>query len=275
MKKLLLPALAVLAAASAHAQLSYDTIGSVYTQDFNTLVVSTGTPVGGTLTGRGPFDTTTSNLLSSGTLPGWTFSNFGGSSSDTEWRAQDGSLSGSTGRGVISFGLNGDTDRALGTLATGNQISRFGLTIQNNTGITLDSISLSYDGEIWRSGDSGVTNSLTFSYAIFSSSPSINGAGFTDVPSLTYTASAFTPFNTAVNGNLFSTDVSGGISGLTWNPGDYLVIRWSGEDKSGQDNGLAVDNVSFSATAVPEPATWALLGLGAAGVLALRRRRLS
>ncbi len=51
MKKLLLPAIAVLAAASAHAQLSYDTIGSVYTQDFNTLI-QTGSTV--PLTGHGP-----------------------------------------------------------------------------------------------------------------------------------------------------------------------------------------------------------------------------
>jgi hypothetical protein len=194
---------------------------------------------------------------------------------DTEWRAQNGSLSGSTGRGLVSFGPTGDSDRALGTLATDQQVSRFGLTLQNNSGSVLDAFSLSYSGEQWRSGGTGVTNSLYFSYSIVSANPSIDGSGFTDVASLTYTASAFSPFQSAVNGNDFSTAISGGVSGITWNPGDYLIIRWSGEDKTGQDNGLAVDNVSFSATAVPEPATWALLGLGAAGVLALRRRRAS
>lgn len=273
MKKLLLPAFAVLAAASAHAQLSYDTIGSVYTQDFNTLI-QTGS---GVIPGRGPFDVTTGNL-SSGSLPGWTFSNYLGTNEETEWKAQNGSLSGSSGRGVVSFGLTGDSDRALGTLATDKQIGRFGLTIQNNTGSILDSFSLSYDGEIWRSGGgtpTPVTNNLFFSYAIVSSSPSINGTGFTDVASLTYTMTAFSPFETAVNGNLNPTFLSDTIGGLTWNPGDYLIVRWSGQDASGQDNGLAVDNITFSATAVPEPTTWALLGLGAAGVFALRRLRVS
>jgi len=268
MKKLLFPAFTILAAASAHAQLSYDTIGSVYTQDFNTLIQSGS----GTAAGHGPIDITTGNLLASGTLAGWSFSNYGGDGTGTEWRATNGGSSGSAGRGVNSFGLTGDSDRALGSLSTSAQINRFGLTIQNNTGSTLDAFSLSYFGELWRSGDSGVTNTLTFSYAIFSSNPSIEGSGFSDISSLNYAATSFDPFNTAVNGNDHSTAISGGVSGLAWNPGDYLVIRWTAGQEVGQDNGLAVDNVTFSASAVPEPTTWALLGIGAAGAFALRRR---
>ncbi len=145
------------------------------------------------------------------------------------------------------------------------------LTLQNTTGATLDSFSLSYDGEQWRSGDPGLTDSLLFSYAIVSASPSINGSGFTDVSSLTYSATAAAN-NTAVDGNASAnvTSISGTISGLTWNPGDYLVLRWTGQDVQGQDNGLAVDNLKFSA--VPEPATWFLISAAGAGIVIFRRR---
>lgn len=39
------------------------------------------------------------------------------------------------------------------------------------------------------------------------------------------------------------------------------------------DNSVSVDSFQFSNTAVPEPGMWALLGLGAAGWCAVRRRR--
>lgn len=254
--------------ASANAQIySYDSVGFNYIQNFDGLI-QTG---GGSLGGVGPHDLTNSNLLASGTMAGWSFSNYGGSGSVTEFRAQNGSLGSSAGRGVISFGQTGDSDRALGTLATSNQISRFGFILQNNTGTVLTSFSLSFDGEMWRSGGVGLTNHLTFAYAVTSSAAGINASGFTDVSSLAYAATSFAPNEAAVNGNENHAFLGDTVSGFVWVPGDYLILRWSGEDLSGQDNGLAIDNMSFDA--VPEPTAWAMLGVASAAVVFLRRRR--
>ena len=59
------------------------------------------------------------------------------------------------------------------------------------------------------------------------------------------------------------------ISG--WNDGTDLWIRWFDANSTGFDQGLAVDDFSFSA--VPEPAAGAaLMGLVALTLAGLRRR---
>ena len=61
------------------------------------------------------------------------------------------------------------------------------------------------------------------------------------------------------------------ISGASWAGGAALTIRWSDLDDAGSDGLYALDN--FSMTAVPEPSTFTLLGVGAIGLLARRFRR--
>jgi MYXO-CTERM domain-containing protein len=60
------------------------------------------------------------------------------------------------------------------------------------------------------------------------------------------------------------------ITGLNWAPGQSHVLRWVNTDMSGQDNGLAVDNLAITGV-VPAPGALALLGL--AGLTATRRHR--
>ena len=117
MNRIALVALAGLAAAPALATIQYS--GGTYSQNFDGLG-STGAQ---TLTGRGPH--ALNGVIGTAGLDGWYAANFGGSSTNTEVRAQDGSLAGSAGRGVVSFGTGGSGERALGALATSNQISSF------------------------------------------------------------------------------------------------------------------------------------------------------
>ncbi len=265
-------ALIVLAGASssALAQLSY--VGGTYSQNFDALP-STGSF---TVTGRGPFNLGTGFGGVPG-LDGWQGAQFDGSGANSELRAQDGSLSGSAGRGILSFGSNGSSDRALGALSTSAQISTFGLSIRNDSADTLTQFTLSYFGEQWRRGNVAVPgNQLQFSYGFTNDLFDITPANpFTAVASLGF----FSP-NTQAGPTevaLFGNDeenrvlVSDTVLSLNWTPGSTLVLQWSAQDITGQDDGLGIDDLVFSA-AVPAPST-AIAVFAGLGITARRRRR--
>jgi hypothetical protein len=263
-------AAALLADAGASYAVTFS--GGTYLQDFNGLPTTGST----TIIGIGPH--AINGVLGTTGLDDWTMSNHAGTSTNTEFRAQDGSLAGSAGRGVVSFGTTAATDRALGTLATSNQISRFGLALTNTSGATLTSFSLSYTGEQWRRGEPDVQNNLFFAYGIVGPmGDDINDeAIFTAVPALSYSSpnqdmgAGMTEI--ALDGNAAANQVavSGTVSNLNWTDGSTLLLRWSGQDVTGQDDGLAIDDLSF--TAVPEPATWAIAFIAAMGAMLVRRR---
>ncbi|HEY0944609.1 MAG TPA: ExeM/NucH family extracellular endonuclease, partial [Opitutaceae bacterium] len=48
--------------------------------------------------------------------------------------------------------------------------------------------------------------------------------------------------------------ISTTVSGLTWAPGEILVLRWTDVDDSGSDDGIAIDDLTFSTPADQEPA---------------------
>ena len=81
-------------------------------------------------------------------MEGWFGANFFGSSTNTEFKAQDGSLGSGAGRGVISFGANGSSDRALGALPTSNQIPSFGIVLFNASSDTYQALDVSFIGEL-------------------------------------------------------------------------------------------------------------------------------
>jgi hypothetical protein len=247
------------------APLSYN--GGTYTQNFDGLPTNITNPTQ-TITGRGPHEF--SAVTAASGLTGWQLGNPSGSSTNTDFRSHNGSLSGSAGRGVVSYGDNGSTERALGFLPTSNQISQFGLVLTNNTGATIQAFELSFTGEQWRRGDVATPDTLTFAYGLGND---LN-ASLTDAAALTFSSpnTQLAPTEVALNGNALLNQVlkSATITGLNWQDGQNLVLRWRVADISGQDDGLAIDNLSFAA--VPEPAACLLGVLGACGSLLIVRR---
>ena len=83
------------------------------------------------------------------------------------------------------------------------------------------------------------------------------------------------PTEVGINGNdpLNQVPRSHTITGLNWAAGATLIIRWTGQDLTGQDDGLAIDGLSFSA-AVPEPASLVSAVVAGIALFGLRRRAL-
>jgi len=270
----ILTSIASITANCAYASaLNYN--GGTYTQDFDGLPTNISNPAQA-ISGPGPVDIFPTVTNASSTLTGWQIANPIG---NVEFKSQDGSLSGSGGRGPLSLGANGSSERALGALSTSADIPTLGLVLLNNTSNTYTQFTLTYTGEQWRRGDIATDphDALTF----FEGLGNDISATLTEQDSLNFNAATMTSgyagltTNTAVNGNdsTHEASISGTISGLNWGPGQTLVLRWNAQDITGQDDGLGIDNLSFSAAAVavPEPASALLLCLGA-GLLMTSRK---
>ena len=250
-------AMVMLAPAAWATPYSYTTSGSIYSQSFDSLPSSGSS----SLTGLGPFDTDAAPISAVDTQ-GWQFLKYQGNSSNALFSANTG---GSTSGSAYSYGSTGSTDRSLGALTSGSGNYRLGMVLQNNTGETLTSFTLSYLGEQWRNGGSGNTDTLSFDYSIGSGTAINAGQNFAPVAGLDFSSPVTGAGATALDGNLPANQraVSGSVSGLAWAAGDYLIIRWTDNNISGSDDGLALDNVSFTASGAAAGAN--LFWDGAAG----------
>jgi hypothetical protein len=218
------------------------------------------------ISGQGPH--AIQGVLGSTGMEGWFGANVGGTASNTQFRAHNGSLSGSAGRGIVFFGADGSSDRALGALSTSNQVNAFGLVLVNDTNDTFIGLDISFIGEQWRAGGADILNVLSFSYGMGST---LNDAT-TPFAGLDFFTPNLAGGEIAIDGNdpANQANLSDTITGLNWAPGQSIVLRWDAVDLPGQDNGLAIDNLSITGI-VPTPGTIGLLGL--AGLAAIRRRR--
>src|SRR5204862_5641592 len=119
--------------------------------------------------------------------------------------ANDGS---STAGNLYSYGTGTATDRALGSLGSGNAAVGnlfWGVRLQNNAGSTITSLDVSYTGEQWRNS-AAAAQTVSFSYLV--GSPSVTGslaefqsAGVA-VSSLDFTSPITGGAAAALNGNL-------------------------------------------------------------------------
>lgn len=247
--------------------------GGSYFQDFD----------GFTPTGSSNFLTSTGNDLSALT---------GVSASMVGWHALKEIASGtpniqqnnglnSTGT-VYSYGTNGASDRALGSVASNaSGMIDFGVRLRNTSGRTLGgSLALRFDGEQWRNGGNTSPQTLAFSFkkqsaAAWNVLDLMSGSGFTPASAFDFTSPTVGASSGALDGNLAANrvaNINGIIAlGSDWAPGEEVILRWTDLNDAGGDHGLAIDN--FSAVSVPEPASAALLTIYAIAVFARRKGR--
>lgn len=276
---------AIIAAVSmtrpAAASVIYTTPGSTYSQNFDTLPITPeNTSLGSSPTGWE--DDTPTPGVGNFSIVGWYLFHpaslaEGGFSGHQRMRIGAGSAN--TGA-FMSYGTSGSTERALGSLVSSSTVPTnpgqqyIAMRLTNNAPYTLDSFTLSYDGEQWRDGGNATPVAKTLSVEWSTTASAIN-----DSANFTAAGSGF-DFTTPVNGTTSSSgfgNTSGKISigpgtvtGINWAPGTDLWIRWKDSRISGNNQGVAIDNVAFSAT--PEPASMSLLA-ATATLFGLRRRR--
>jgi hypothetical protein len=185
---------------------------------------------------------------------------------------------GSSGTGQLySFGTGTGDERALGSVPddkTGN--IAYGVMYRNNTGSTVDTLTVSYRGEQWRNSGNGA-QSLEVSYAVFGNTfgvtrsfrldPNVAPGSSTSQGSTWLAAGGPSTFTspqtggsaTALDGNAAanSATLTFNLSNLALPAGGYVFIRWRDLDNLGADHGLAIDDVCV---AVPEASTVAAIG---------------
>lgn len=238
----------VFAAHNCLAQVVYT--GGTYSQNFNSLPATTGSYSYGT--GNGPFDISTSPVNAS-SAGNWQIAKLAGSGAGAVQITVNAGAS--TTGGTHSYGTGTNADRALGTIASGTNAPVIGVVLTNDVGYTLNEITINYTGEEWRNGGNNNPDSLVFQYGI--GATDILTGTFATNHNLTFIAPVFSASPGALDGNLSVNKVAKAftITGLTWINGQTLVLRWADANSTGSDNGLSIDDFSFSAQGTPPAPT--------------------
>lgn len=253
MKKTLLAVLSLTAVslAGVNGQVSYTT--GNYTQNFDSLP-----------------NTGNATWTNGSTLAGW----FAIAPLTTPTTVTSQTGSGTTGL-LASFGANTNPNRSLGwvfanALGVANTRASIGFGLTNSNPFIINEFTLGYVGRQWRA-NSTTPGTLTVEYKLGGSFDN-NDNGWTSLSALTFTGPNTTG-TTSVDGYLSANTaaLSESVSSLSWESGTTLWVRWRDTNDSGTDAQLAIDDVSFAS--VPEPSTWALIGLGSAFVLWRLRRK--
>jgi len=254
-------------ATPAPSFIAYTLPGAAYAQNFDSLPnpgatsVNTANPVvinGITYSVGNPYDfaypvlATGNGGLGISALAGW----YGSSVGSSKFGATDGDQ---TTGGQLSFGLPNNSNRALGLLATSTTGgTAFGVRFINGSGMTLTRMNLQFTGEVWR--QSNLPKTLQFFYYI---DPTGVG-GLPTAPTALLPALNVTIPTVAADVNgapvdgtspLNQTNLAVWNQSITnWPPGAALWLVWRMTDSTGKAQGLAIDNLNFSATApLPVP----------------------
>ena len=243
-----------------------------YSQNFDTLV------------GVSPNASTTFNLVPAGFE--YAQNTTLGASSNPPGSAGYRVGSGSSQTGALySFGDDGSTERAFGSLASGaTGTLNYGFGFTNTSGQTLNNLRINYSGEQWRKASRVADpQSLSFGYRTGAqATDNILTGAYTNFSALDFVSPTLTGTATALDGNAAANRrlISANITGLSIANNETFWVRWTDIDDAPSDHGLAIDNFSISSDVngvapVPELSTRLLLalGMGALGLFQLAARK--
>ena len=235
MKNLLL-AFTMLLGLIANAQtFSLTGTNPVYTQNFNTLDTISATSSSNLPTGWSIFETGTSinvNNQYSG------YVNTGNPAS--------------TGDTYSFWSSTNNNDISLGSLAANSISSHYGIKFTNSTGTTITSVSINYKGKQWRLGTSTQhSDSLLFLYSTIASNVNDNTTTANWISYNSLSLQSIIQLGTIgfLDGNLNAnnTTISGTIPVSVPNGGS-IVLKWVDKNISGNDDALAIDDLSINFT---------------------------
>ena len=203
-----------------------------------------------TTTASGSYTADFNTLASSGSssaLPGvsgsyqWYLSETGTNANGT-YTASTGSL---TAGDTYSFGTIAG-ERALGGLRSGSLVPIIGASFTNNTGTTIQTLTIDYTGEQWRLGTLGRVDRLDFQYS--TNATSLTTGTWIDYNPLDFTAPVTGPAIGALDGNLAAnrTAITSSITGLNIAAGSTFYIRFNDLEASGADDGLGIDDFTIT-----------------------------
>jgi hypothetical protein len=225
-----------------------------------TVIYSLGDSLGGTwFDFAGPIITKgqVGGLGLAGTMDGWY--GWAGTAIKFGMSAGDQSTGGQISEGAayippLNTPASSVTNRALGLLATSSTgQTAFGLKLINNTASILTNINLHFIAELWRQQPG--SNNLNFGYYIDTATVGTNSvfnpsnSAVVWVPNLT--ASFQTNLLAVLDGTQPTNQTSVDTNNMqiaSWSNSAALWLVWEQTDSSGSHQGLAIDNLQFSAT---------------------------
>jgi hypothetical protein len=221
---------------------------------------------------------------------GWVGARIGGSGTGTMARTiANNTVNISTGA-IITAGTT--AERAIGTyFSTAHQPS-IGVEIQNNTGLPIVSVTITFVQENWQLPRDPMTGSAAVNTTVAEYGTTDGG-----LTAATFLAAAPSSFSVATNLNLVSPDpvansannwrngnlienqvarsATINLSATPIGAGESFFLRFLDLDNPGTDAIMAIDDFTFSAVTVPEPSALLTLSVGMAtiGLFVVRRRK--
>jgi hypothetical protein len=218
-----------------YSQVSITSLGTAYTQNFNTLN-----------------STSSSSWVNNSTIPNWYASCKKKNLNTIE--ADNGSNS---GVGLYNYGSTESTDRALGAIsASSHGDFAYGVRMKNNTGNPIRGFMVTYTGEQWRNSRS-IAQNLSFSYQISNSSitsVSSTSGTWTVIDPLKFVSPVAGGSAKALDGNNASNKytVTYLITGLSVPNGSEIMFRWLDINHAKLDHALAIDDVTIIPTYITD-----------------------